>query len=96
MQREGLALRKKLFGNEHPDVARSLNNLAEVISAQGRPAEAESLFREALAMKQKLLGNEHPDVPNSLAGLSGALARSAHRALCDGLALVDCARGRGA
>jgi eukaryotic-like serine/threonine-protein kinase len=74
MHREALVLRKKLLGNEHPDVASSLNNLANALRAQGRLNEAETLFREALAMRKKLLGSEHPEVASSLQNLAVMLA----------------------
>ena len=66
MHRQGLAMKKKLLGNEHPDVAASLNNLAYVLAQQGKWVEAETMHREALAMFRKLLGNEHPYVATSL------------------------------
>ena len=62
--------RQKLLGNEHPDVASSLNNLASLYYNQGRYEEAEPLYRQALQMTQKLLGNEHPDVATSLNNLA--------------------------
>ena len=34
--KESLTIRKKVFGDEHPDVAQSLNNLAELLRAQVR------------------------------------------------------------
>ncbi len=41
---------------EHPDVAQSLNNLAELYRVQGRYAEAEPLYQRALAIREKALG----------------------------------------
>jgi tetratricopeptide (TPR) repeat protein len=58
------------FGDEHPDVANSLNNLALLYKYQGRYDEAETLFLQALDMKKKLLGDEHPDVASSLNNLA--------------------------
>ena len=62
MYRDSLAMRKKRLGAEHPDVAMSLNNLADVLISEDKTADAEAVQREALAMQRKLLGNEHPDV----------------------------------
>ncbi|UJB73034.1 tetratricopeptide repeat protein (plasmid) [Acaryochloris sp. 'Moss Beach'] len=59
------------FGNEHPSVATSLNNLAGLYENQGRYTEAEPLYVQTLEMTQKLLGNEHPDVASSLNNLAG-------------------------
>jgi eukaryotic-like serine/threonine-protein kinase len=73
MHRQALALRKKLLGSEHPDVATSLNNLGNVVRQQGKFAEAETLYRQALAMRQKLLGSEHADVAGVLNNLATVL-----------------------
>ena len=48
------------FGDEHSDVATSLNNLALLYFSQGRYEEAEPLYIQALDMRKKLLGEEHP------------------------------------
>jgi CHAT domain-containing protein len=66
-------MRRKLLGEEHPDVANGLNNLAGLLRTRGDYAGAESLFREALAMQRKLLGEEHPDVATSLNSVAGLL-----------------------
>ncbi|MBW4572090.1 MAG: CHAT domain-containing protein [Tolypothrix carrinoi HA7290-LM1] len=64
-------MRKRILGNEHPDVANSLNNLALLYLSQGRYSEVESLFKQALEMRKRLLGKEHPDVATSLNNLAG-------------------------
>lgn len=38
MYEESLRIRRKAFGNEHPAVAESLNNLAQLLKTQVRPA----------------------------------------------------------
>ena len=65
-----LAATQARFGNDHPDVATSLNNLAELYRLQGRYAEAEPLFQQALALRQELLGEAHPHVARSLNNLA--------------------------
>ncbi|MBE3035878.1 MAG: tetratricopeptide repeat protein [Candidatus Atribacteria bacterium] len=49
------------FGPDHPDVATSLNKLAELYRAQGRYSEAEPLYKRALAIAEKTLGAHHPN-----------------------------------
>ncbi|MEH1799278.1 MAG: tetratricopeptide repeat protein, partial [Nostoc sp.] len=61
---------KKRLGEEHPDVAQSLNNLAELYRLQGKYREVEHLHIQALALRHKLLGEEHPDVAESLNNLA--------------------------
>jgi eukaryotic-like serine/threonine-protein kinase len=70
MHREALAIRRKLFGDEHPAVAASLDDLACVIGDQGQLTESETMHREALAMRRKLLGEDHAAVAASLNDLA--------------------------
>ena len=58
------------LGEEHPDVASSLNNLAGLYKNQGRYAEAEPLYQQALALTIRLLGEAHPSVATSLNNLA--------------------------
>ncbi len=70
---------QEALGPEHPDVATSLNNLAALYQAQGRYAEAETLYERSLAIREKALGPEHPDVAQSLENYA-ALLRGTARA----------------
>jgi tetratricopeptide (TPR) repeat protein len=70
-------------------VAASLNNLAELLRAQGKYDEAEPLYQQSLAIRRKVctihlaasscdhsckvLGEEHPSVAKSLNNLAGLL-----------------------
>jgi tetratricopeptide (TPR) repeat protein len=65
-----VSITKERLGDEHPDVATSLNNLAALYDSQGRYAEAEPLYQQALEMRKRLLGDEHPDVAISLNNLA--------------------------
>ena len=56
----------------HPSVAKSLNNLANLNNIQGRYKEAEPLFRRALPILEKSLGATHPNV-GTLVNNLGAL-----------------------
>ncbi|MBD2125051.1 CHAT domain-containing protein [Microcoleus sp. ZQ-A2] len=68
---QALALARKLWGEEHPHVATSLNNLAELYQSQGGLGEAEPLLEEALAMRKRLFSTDHTDVAHSLNNLAG-------------------------
>ncbi len=46
---------------DHPNVASSLNNLAELYRAQGLYDQAEPLYKRALAIGEKVLGPDHPN-----------------------------------
>ncbi|MGB6301921.1 MAG: tetratricopeptide repeat protein, partial [Rivularia sp. (in: cyanobacteria)] len=45
-----LAIREKVLGEEHPDVAQSLNNLALLYYSQGNYSKAEPLYLHSLAI----------------------------------------------
>ena len=53
MYREALAMQRTLFGDEHEDVASSLDNLALVRALQGDYAAAAPMHREALAIRRR-------------------------------------------
>jgi tetratricopeptide (TPR) repeat protein len=57
-----LAIVEKALGVDHPDVALSLNNLAQLLISQGQYAAAEPLLRRSLAIYEKALGPDHPYV----------------------------------
>ena len=65
-----LEIYEKILGNEHPLVATSLNNLAELYKSTGRYAEAEPLYKRSLEIREKTLGREHPSVATSLNNLA--------------------------
>jgi hypothetical protein len=48
------------LGEDHPDAARSYNNVAGNLNAQGRYAEARPLAERVLAIWRKVLGEDHP------------------------------------
>ena len=51
--RRALAIDEKSLGPEHPNVAIRLNNLAALLQATNRLAEAEPLMRRALAIDEQ-------------------------------------------
>jgi len=71
---ELLAAQRKLLGDQHPDLAQSLNRQAALFKKEGKLAESETARREALAMQRKLLGNESPEVGQTLSNLGQVLA----------------------
>ncbi len=71
---DGLAMHRKLLGNENLKVARALNLLAQIRLTQYRVAEAETLQRESLGMYQKLSGSEDAKVARVTRQLAGLLA----------------------
>ena len=67
---KAIQLRKKLLGGEYPDVATSIDNLAQLYYSQGRYEEAEPLYLQALKLRRKVLGEENSYVATSLNNLA--------------------------
>ncbi len=59
--RAAQSIRKRVLGDEHPDVAQSLYDLGELFFGKFDYDAAEPLYRQALAMRRKLLGEDHRD-----------------------------------
>jgi tetratricopeptide (TPR) repeat protein len=60
-------------GEDHPDYATALSNLALLLQKQGDLAGAEPLLRQVLVTRQKALGEDHPDHATSLNNLGELL-----------------------
>ena len=80
--RRALAIDEASFGPDHPGVAIDLSNLARLLQATNRLAEAEPLSRRQLAIFlyfTSSTGHEHPhqrDALEDYAGLLKALGKS--------------------
>ena len=68
--RKAMEIRGELLGQDHPDYAFSLNNLALLYRAKGDYVRAEPMLRQALALRKKTLGVDHPDYAQSLNNLA--------------------------
>lgn len=63
-------IRRKLFGEQHPEFGGSLVTQAMFSQSQGKTAEAETLLQQAQEIYKNTLGEDHPDyaiVVNALA-----------------------------
>ena len=70
-----LDLQQEHLGNEHPDVASTLNNLGIVLTHLGRYEEAVTRYDQSLRLHEKLEGSEHPNVAFASHNLAVALRR---------------------
>ena len=61
---------KSDFGDQSPEYANRLNNLAVDVKAQGRFPEAETLYNEALEIGRATIGTGHPDYATRLNNLA--------------------------
>jgi tetratricopeptide (TPR) repeat protein len=73
LMRRTLAIDEKTYGPDHPNVARDLNNLAQLLKATNHLAEAEPLIRRALAIDEKRYDPNHPAVGIRAGDLAGLL-----------------------
>jgi len=64
--KRALELAEETFGAESPDVAESLNNIAQLYVVQGHYHQAEPLLIQSLEIRKKAFGANHPDVAESL------------------------------
>jgi CHAT domain-containing protein/tetratricopeptide (TPR) repeat protein len=64
---------QRVFGPQHPYIARTLSALGTVSVNQGRDAEARILFERALRIQERRLRLDHRDVSLTLADLAATL-----------------------
>ena len=75
---KALAIRQRVLGSEHVDVAGDMNSLAGLYSDVGKYAQAETLYHQARNMRERILGPAHPDVATTMNDL-GLLYREQGR-----------------
>jgi tetratricopeptide (TPR) repeat protein len=66
---QALTLQLAAVGGEHPETARVLTNLGELLLAEGKAAEAAVVLNRALDVNKRQLGTEHPETARALRGL---------------------------
>jgi len=72
--RQAHAKRQRALGEDHPDVARSLNHLGEVLRLNADYAEAEQSLRAALDTRRRVHGPESAEVSETLMALAELLS----------------------
>jgi tetratricopeptide (TPR) repeat protein len=77
---EGLALKQKALGRDHPDVGLSEANVGLVYLGQGRSQEALAHLDRAITLQESSLGGGHPELAMSLSNRGETLnALGRHR-----------------
>lgn len=74
--RQLLDVQREELGEDHPDCATALSNLALLLQRQGDLEGAEPLLRKVLAIRKHALGESHPDYATSLNNLGELLSLS--------------------
>ena len=83
--KKALEVAEKSADKNHPELAESLNNLAELYRAQGQYAEAEPLYKRSLAIREKALGPDHPNVATSLENMAALYRKTGKEKAAEGL-----------
>jgi tetratricopeptide (TPR) repeat protein len=73
LHEHALAIREARLSLDHPDIANSLGDLANVLRVQGDLNRARLLHERALTIRETRLGNDHPDTARSLSDLANVL-----------------------
>jgi len=73
-----LDLRRKLYTEDHPEIARSYTTLGNVTMLLGRSAESLDYYQKADATAQRVFGPDHPLIAFTAHNLGGIL-RDLHR-----------------
>lgn len=68
-QNRALSLKKKLFGENHPEVAASYNNIGLIYGTEF-PDQAQKFYRNALAIYKEMYGESHPKIANTYNNLA--------------------------
>jgi CHAT domain-containing protein/tetratricopeptide (TPR) repeat protein len=71
--REVLEIRRETLGEQHPDYATTLNDLADLHKKMGAYTAAEPLLRQALEIRRETCGQQHPDYATTLNSLANLL-----------------------
>ena len=66
---KALAIREKVLGPDHPDVAQSLNGLGRLHLELSNFDKVKPLYQRALTIYEKTYGPENPNIAKSLMGL---------------------------
>lgn len=70
-----LLLQREHLGEEHPDIAATLNELGVELTLLDRPQEALERYQQSLSLHEKLEGPDHPNVGNAAHNLAVALLK---------------------
>jgi tetratricopeptide (TPR) repeat protein len=77
--RRGLAIRERLLGPDHPDVAADLAALAPLLDGQGKRQEAAALMIRALGILERAYGPDNCELAVSLNNLAALRYREGNR-----------------
>ncbi len=68
-----LKIDEAVYGTDHPNVARDVNNLGSVLRDLGELTDARAAFERALKILQHFLGDDHPNTKTVQSNLNSVL-----------------------
>lgn len=74
LNKQALAIDRRLFGEQHPAVVQELNNLGAIEESRGDYFAAEAYYRQALAITEAWYGTDHPETAANLTALAQELS----------------------
>ena len=74
MDRQALAITRRVLGPTHPETGSLLINLSDILTREGQYSEAEQMGREAIEIDRRALGPEHAFTLAAMNNLTLALA----------------------
>ena len=83
--REALAIRRKVLGEEHGEIANSLTGVASVLRLNGDLAGAEAMLRDSLERNRRIRGEDHPNTGTTLHDLALVVAARGDTAAAESL-----------
>ena len=73
---QALSIRRRLYGENHPDYVSTLANLADAVYRTDEPSSVVALHRKVLDARRRLSGDDDPKTVDALWGLARALHRT--------------------
>jgi tetratricopeptide (TPR) repeat protein len=69
---QALSIGKEVYGERHPNVATTLNNIGGAWDSLGEPKKALEYYEQALAIDKEVYGDKHPSVAATLNNIGSA------------------------
>jgi len=76
LMRSAVEMRRRLYGDEHPEVGVGMMNLASAMFNQGQREEGIELGKEAVEIHRRIYGSEHPHTASALYSLAGLFVQA--------------------
>ncbi len=73
LERQTLAQRRQILGEEHPDTVTTIGNVGVYLDSAGKLDEVEPFYREALEKSRRVRGNAAPETLTVLANIGNML-----------------------